>query len=897
MPSVNDLITSPQAGSSYAAWKAGLKTPKRKEKQGSGFTGLAKSFVAPALEEAKQKGSTAKGVTFPFRFAAGAAQDVLRFVPELVAEVARKPTEKAKPRKVTNPVFRALLGDQITPPSVESEAAQGEYGKPAGAAAFISHKVMQAAPLFSALKLGMAPRAKIGAKEAPKAVEAPKDAAKPTSEPVATPEKPLPTPNQAKRQFKTEGKGYRRAVAERNAEISPNQQALFPDRAKPVPKPPKAPEFKNVLKPAKKPIVAQPEGAARFPAEEFRSAPVKERPALAFRRETLMRNIEDTFGKAAGKVKAFLAEPITESVTQASQFKDTLRRRLDTAFKELKIKRGSPEDYAAADLIEGKITPEDLAKKFPNQAERITQAAEAGRAVYRDLLTRINAVLESHGYKPIPERPNYVTHTQQIQTWAQQFGSFLNGKADTLPSEIAGINIVTKPGRQFFRFGQKRMGGGTHKGLINSLDAYIDPAANQIYLTGDIQRMRATMRFLQKQAEANPGDKRLSTFIAYLDDEVNRLSGKKNIIDRPFERYLGRRILRIGDALRKRTGANMVGGSFSSAVTNFIPLTQSLATTAKPAAIRGLVRALTSPFKEPYAIDGVRSGFLTRRFPREMIGRTAGSTTKAAASWFFRAVDRFSSNAVVAGKFYEGVGKGLAPKAAMKLADDYAARVLADRSFAQSPLLFDSKVLGAFTQFQLEINNMLSFVMKDIPKNLGMSKAKSASSIVQFMLYSYAFNELYEKIVGRRPQIDPIHAVQRIFALREDDAALLDYLNVTDQNSPAGELVQNLPFVSTFTGGRIPIEGAIPDIPGLLAGTAKPGKELAKPLYYLLPPTGGGQAKKIIEGTSAYQQGGSYKSKGKPRYYIDQTPANFWRTLLFGQYATPEARRYFEQPK
>jgi hypothetical protein len=146
-------------------------------------------------------------------------------------------------------------------------------------------------------------------------------------------------------------------------------------------------------------------------------------------------------------------------------------------------------------------------------------------------------------------------------------------------------------------------------------------------------------------------------------------------------------------------------------------------------------------------------------------------------------------------------------------------------------------------------------------------------------------------LTGRRPAIDPIGLAQKTYE---------DYTNPNMKKGQATKnLVSNvanqLPYASTFTGGRIPIGSAIPNPFAVINGESNVGKELKKPLYYLLPPTGGGQAKKLIEGMGAYRQGASTTDSGRVRYPIPQTPTNAVRTGVFGQYSTPEAQQYFRE--
>lgn len=617
----------------------------------------------------------------------------------------------------------------------------------------------------------------------------------------------------------------------------------------------------------------------KLPADELLKT-TKDKVAFAYQRETIQRNIEDIFGKNS-QMKKFVVDNITNNENKSVQFQNDLRTKLGKTFQSLGIKKGSKQDYAAADFIEGNFSLEELKAAFPKNWQGIIKASEEGRSVYKNMLGQINEQLTRFGYEPIPERQNYVTHTTQLQTFADKIGNLFNLNSSELPRTMAGINVETKPGKKFFSFGLQRKGGSTHEGLITALDKYIPSASRQIFHTEDIQRGRAILDFLQKSADE--GDTRLSGFTSYLSQYVDHLAGKQNIIDRPVEKIFGRKFLEVGNWVRQRTGANMVGANLSSAITNFIPFTQSVATTSKPSFARGLLEAATNYSKEPSFIDGVQSGFLLRRFAKERITGNLGENIQDVASLPFKFVDKFTSTAIVAGKYFEQLSKGLSKEKAMALADDYAQRVMADRSFGQSPLLFNSKTLGALTQFQLEVNNQMSFLAKDIPQNMGYTKFQVVSSLVQFAVFSYLFNNLYEKVTGRRPQIDPINAgLETANDLKKGEG--LQSFNPMNKFGPGftddtgmGQMLNQLPFTSIVSGGRIPITSAF-----------------QSPQYYLLPPFGGGQLKKTIEGVQSYNKGYSENASGNIQFPIEKNLTNAVKTATLGKYSTPEAVRYFK---
>ena len=126
--------------------------------------------------------------------------------------------------------------------------------------------------------------------------------------------------------------------------------------------------------------------------------------------------------------------------------------------------------------------------------------------------------------------------------------------------------------------------------------------------------------------------------------------------------------------------------------------------------------------------------------------------------------------------------------------------------------------------------------------------------------------------------------------------------------------IEEAPFFGGIIGGgRIPISNALPNFGNITSAidfsSEKAGskrwemvqKEAAKPLFYMLPPYGGGQIKKAIEGATAFAQGGSYirdnEGKKQLQYPIEnqtvgQVATNLPRALLFGKTANKYGREW-----
>lgn len=604
----------------------------------------------------------------------------------------------------------------------------------------------------------------------------------------------------------------------------------------------------------------------------------KDKPILLLNRETPYRNFEDVMGKDAPETQRVYLDPIGKAEAERTRWVNSEKKQI----ADLGIKANSKESGLVQEYGEKLITLDELKKRTPNW-QKIVNAENVFRQKYDNYLETVNKVLVKNGYDAIPKRKDYYRHFSEISEVFERFG--IPAKVDSLPTDINGLTADFKPGKAFFASALPRLGEKTKIDAVSGIDKYIDGVSRQIFHTDNIQRLRALDQLLRDQYA---GTEHLSNFVANLTETTNQLAGKKSMFDRGLEQFVGRGIYNSANKLRQQFGANAVGGNVSSALTNYIPLTQALATTNKQAFVKGMLDTISSTFKD----DGLasKSDFLTRRLGTDRLAMGLWDQVGDKAGWLFKTIDRFTSETIVRSKYYEGLQKGLDPSSALDAADKWAARIMADRSVGQMPTLFGSKTLGFLTQFQLEVNNQLSFALKDIPRNY--NKAGAASALAQLFLYGYIFNNIFEQIVGRRPALDPIGVAQQAYE---------DY---TNQNMKKGQATTNfiknasaqLPFTDIITGGgRIPLSGVIPDVIGVLTGKADAGKEFGKLAYGTLLPAGGQQIRKTIEGLKAYNKGASVTDKGAVRYPIEQNPINAIRTGVFGQYSTPEARKYFRE--
>jgi transcriptional regulator with XRE-family HTH domain len=612
----------------------------------------------------------------------------------------------------------------------------------------------------------------------------------------------------------------------------------------------------------------------------------KDKGRIFFNRETPERNFEDVAGDDAELLKSFIVDNVRANETRAQNWMESVKSNFRKLSKETGIKPGSADDSLVMRYGEKRISLDELKKETPNW-EKVVEADKTFRQFYDDTLEMINSVITKYGYDPIPRREAYYTHFQEVGNILSELGNVLRG--EDLPSHLNGLTADFKPGKQFFQFSQPRLGGKFTESAFGAINAYLRPAATQIFHTESIQRGRSLENALNEAlAQGDIQPTHLTNFMGWLRDYVNTTAGKKSMLDRGFEAFAGRGVFKASDIAQKQVAANMVGGNIGAALTSYIPLTQALATTKKTSLMRGLYEAFVSPLNEAndFVIDGVQSGFLRRRFQSPDLYRNKYAKVRDASFGIFKLIDRYVSDAIVRGKYYDLVGKGMDKTKAMLKADNYASRVIGDRSVGSVPQIFSSRVAAPLTQFQLEVNNQLSNIFKDIPKDYpGLKKYQKIGEV---FVYGYLFNELFEKMSGRRPAFDPINTIAELTDIAESDDS---------PEKKLGKVVEvvskQLPFTQVLVnGGRMPVFAGIPSWSDIIN---HPGDSAAKIAATYASPAAGLQIKKSIEGVGAVAKGYSEDKGGNVQYPIDQTVPNFLRGAAFGKYSTPEAREYFDK--
>ena len=720
---------------------------------------------------------------------------------------------------------------------------------------------------------------------------------------------------------------------------------------------------------------------------------------ILYSRETMERNIRDIVKDAtlAEEINQTYFTPVHDAAAAANRMKNQYRDRVrdlnlsrnvakgntvseahavqllgeaEDNIRILEQSRGRLKERDGKSLEDWRGIVNDLWEENPNlDAEKIRAAVAQFRTIYDELFQQMNEVRVRNGYEPVNYRSGYFPHFQpgNGDGILAQFGKALgiDTEVTALPTTINGLTHTFRPGIRWFGNAQERLGFNTAYDAVEGFDRYIEGVADVIHQTDNIQRLRALAsqaRYrtgdegIRKQVDevrANPNlteeDKQnriekiyetgrfaLSNFVVELEEYTNLLANKKSRADRNMEQALGRNMYNLVKALEGRVAANMVAVNPASWLTNFIPLTQGGALLDRGMLLKGMWDTLKAYKVDDGIVD--KSSFLTNRRGSDPLVRTWAQKASATASRPMEYIDHFVADSLVRARYRQNLGKNMSEDAAMSEADAWVAGVMADRSKGSTPTLFNrsNPITKVFTQFQLEVNNQLSYLFKDMPKDVkDKGIAALAAALLKFFLGAWLFDEVYEYVIGRRPALDPIGILNdTVGDLTGYELPNLVELGVgaVSGNLPsfeveqtgiseaganlAGTVTETLPFIGgVLGGGRVPISSAIPNLGNLWNALTNEDwsaekrlqevrdELLEKPLVYLGLPFGGGQLKKIYEGIEGVIQGGSYsvnaEGEQELQYPIyNDTPAqaigNALLAATFGRTSLPTGRDWIE---
>lgn len=679
----------------------------------------------------------------------------------------------------------------------------------------------------------------------------------------------------------------------------------------------------------------------------------------SYSRETMERNSYDIFGKNnrayAEQLNDEYFTPVHKAVADRTNYVNTMRQQVadlhlskhESALVQMALE--GRNDVAAEYIKNNKI------KVTSKLQKNVADGVATFQAIYKELYDSLNETLLSNGMKPVRARKNYAPHfvKDKPDTLLSRIRySFGWGKDSSvnIGTDLAGITDDFSPGKKWFGNLLQREGELTDYDAVAGFDRYIETAGDIIFLTDSVQQLRSledALRYRlsdegtremvnqirndrslnalerhQKIDEAyNPNQDNIQKlynqkklgmggYVANLHEYINNLAGKKARADRGWEEMIGRQIYTVAKNVEGRVAANMIAMNPGSWITNFIPITQA----GGEVSTANLIKAMRDTVKSAVKDDGFTDGsvFLTNREGTQFLDRTLTRKISDIAGMPMEAIDHFTSNVVTRAKYLQNIQDGMGLQEAFDNADTFAANLMADRSKGAQPTAFNSvnPIRKVFTMFQLEVNNQLSYLFKDLPR-AKQSVPKLAWAYTKVFTGAYLFNAVYHQLTGRDSAFDPIGMIADAFGFDpfDDDDKDKKKKSGVDIALDLGENVaEQIPFVGGLIGGgRVPLFSAVPEFDKLTKEyengydgkriALDAAKSAANSAAYLLLPFGGGAVKKALEGAATVYAGGSYSLDKNGEKILQfptygQSPRDWAQAMLFGKSSLKTAQEW-----
>lgn len=614
------------------------------------------------------------------------------------------------------------------------------------------------------------------------------------------------------------------------------------------------------------------------------------------------RNFKEVYGKNYENIKRTLLDPFDKSKGDLTRaYKNWSDRISNEVEKGLQIKKGSKESAAVQLYGEGKMTEPELVSQFgAKKTEQIKKADQWFRKEYDKLLDEVNATMKriypNNPEKQIPKRADYYRHFTEMGQGISGLRNIFDNPSN-ISSSLAGTSEFTKPKSKWLSFAQRRLGDRSDIDAVGGFLDYVKAAEYNKNIDPHTAKFRALAEDLAMQTEKDP---KLNNFIEYLNDYSNDLAGKTNPADRFIQKVIpgGRKTMSVINWVNNRIKANVILGNASSTIAQIFNVPQGIADVGPKYATKGLGSSIANIFGEKTPIS--KSNFITERYGGnafDRFDRGLVNNGRKLAAWMTGVLDEVGTKYIWNAQYQKALGEGV--QDAVKFADDRTRALVAGRGIGEVPLIQKSKVFQLVAPFQLEVAN-LWHVMGD------WVGEKQFGKLVTFMLASYAFNRGAEAIRGSDVSFDPIQAsIEAYNAYSEEEDKKLGAMKAGGRIG--GEILSNVPLGQS-------IAASYPEYGAKVGDTQLPTREeffgkgdptrfgsgllltkgIQDPLFKLIPPYGGQQLKRTIEGATATEKGYSETKTGRVRFPTEDTPIRNLQRAVFGEYSTPNAREYFD---
>ena len=631
------------------------------------------------------------------------------------------------------------------------------------------------------------------------------------------------------------------------------------------------------------------------------------------------------------------------------------------------------------------------------------EAAKKYRELFDNYFDAINDFLVSHGGQPIGKIEGYAPHislNEKVNLLNQTLEKLgFNDNATKLPAEIAGMTEEFRPDKRWTPFFQKRNGSKTDYDIVEGFERYVTYISDVLYHMEDIQKLRAAesyirmgmggsfetsieeaieksrmpdlndridylikagrievkergdytekevteafSEFIDSLISEQQNNTRYSDLAQWMQNYTNILAGKQFGGDRGIENMGGRGLLTLGNRINAVFARANVAGNLSSALNQTAQLPAILSERRASSVAQALGEFTTGKLRE----FSKQSDYITSKKGVKYVARSAGDMFIEGLFKPVEFVDSMMSTLAVRSAYLDGIKNGMTEADAMRFADNFGRKIMADRSKGSKPNAFHSKgfVKQMLHMFQIEALNSWQHISNDLPSDFraiarDRGKASAARAlagvIVKYLIAAFVLNRWAEETYGGTPAPLDLIGMTSNFIASGNGLSTNEWIRRTinkvtgvdvfeesaaeeneefDWGSAIEDTTYNLsneiPFVSNLSGmlgvGDRTLPTAIPGFVDAVKGIynaltdgnafdADTALALVDLLKTAVP--GGRQIGKMVSGIRSAFEGGKMNGTGdneRLQYVTNNTLLGVLQQVLFGPNATAAAKEHY----
>ncbi len=437
---------------------------------------------------------------------------------------------------------------------------------------------------------------------------------------------------------------------------------------------------------------------------------------------------------------------------------------------------------------------------------------------------------------------HYITHIFEPDLIAKEFDE-----------DLAKIIKNKVPGSVYDPFLLERLGAkGYVEDTWRALDAYVKRGTRKVHMDPALEKLKAASKDMEQsqfdyvKKYADRVNMRPTDIDTMVDNMLKSIPG--------VEYKLGQRpTARITQASRRMVYRGLLGLNASSALRNLSQGANTYAKLGEKYTALGYLHLLKKGTKELEEVGVLHNNFIQDRVINA--SHKFWEKTDKGLFYLFEKAEKINRGAAYFGAKAQALKRGMSEADAI----NYAKDIVRDTQFTfgsvDTPVALQSDLVKTFTQLQ-------SFTIKQMEFLGEMAKNKEFLGLTRYALAGLAFVYTIGKLFGMEP----------------------DHLIPTFRFGPPPTLQAGWEGIKALTDA--------PDQYGGDRTTKEKLTDVSKGLLNYIPAAA--QAKKTYQGLTAVNEGGSFTKAGNLQYSIPETTENKIRAGLFGKYALPQAREYYD---